>query len=351
MSQKERETFLFSFALDVSLGKNLQKSKVKAKTVDLYVAAAASFATDALLPDPRFRECDLGKSRVPKFPLLQQLLTTMSKWEGEKRKCFSLSSEILLALQKIAKAHPLHSLEHCAVDAIALGVWTGSRCSEYCPCNGCKGTTEPYSLVPTLPYTREFAGQPIALIPEDFSFLSASKRFVRWKCAQKSAENVTIRFRFDKAGNGNVNRRTFRRHPDDSFFCPVRTSFRILTRWLLCSGKGFTPAFVFRPPSPSYRCFLNDQMVNKMLRYATEQAYPEDDHIFRINIQKISTHSIRVFACCLLAAANLSEAQIEFRLRWKSDCWKEYLRESLSEVDETSQKLFPHIASPPNLDD
>ena len=44
------------------------------------------------------------------------------------------------------------------------------------------------------------------------------------------------------------------------------------------------------------------------------------------DLAKFSAHSIRVGACVLLHAQNLSAEDIKFRLRWRSDSFRMYLR-------------------------
>ena len=44
-------------------------------------------------------------------------------------------------------------------------------------------------------------------------------------------------------------------------------------------------------------------------------------------IKKWTSHSLRVGACVLMHLANATTLDIQFRLRWKSDCFKIYLRD------------------------
>ena len=44
-------------------------------------------------------------------------------------------------------------------------------------------------------------------------------------------------------------------------------------------------------------------------------------------IQKFSSHSLRVGACCLLFACGYPPEFIQRVLRWKSDAWKDYVRD------------------------
>ena len=46
-------------------------------------------------------------------------------------------------------------------------------------------------------------------------------------------------------------------------------------------------------------------------------------------LSAFTSHSIRVGACVLLHAQNLSAEDIKFRLRWRSDTFRMYLRNIL----------------------
>ena len=85
---------------------------------------------------------------------------------------------------------------------------------------------------------------------------------------------------------------------------------------------------------------LTDRTVIAVLKKAITFAYPDKNHLFRKHIHLFTTHSVRVFTCCTLVAADLTDAQIEHKLRWCSDAWKTYVRDSFTAVDKTSILLF-----------
>ena len=271
------------------------------------------------------------------FPELQGWLHFLEKWDGPPNKAWSLDLKILLALQSMANDYILSNTA-CAIDGIILGSYTGSRVSEYC-----KGTTrrgEKYAIVPASRFTREWGGLPIALISSDFSFLNASHSIVTYDQALTEAVYVTIRFRFDKGGGRNFSTRTFRRLVRNEFLCPVRTSLRILHRWSLLGADTHFPVCCYKDEQTRQPKVLVDTHVTATIRQAVTIAYPDPNHLFRKNMSFFRTHSVRVFACCTLIAAGLTEAQIEHKLRWSSTAWKTYIRESLAEVDATGLVLF-----------
>lgn len=335
-----RERVLAAFALDVASGSNLSGRPVRAKSVKNYLLAASSFSTDARLLDPRFRYDAHGhKIGQAFFPLLSKLLTHIKKWQPGKNDALPITMPILRSLIKTAQdSTSTLSLASCTADAVILGLYTGSRCSEYC-----KGSpidpSDLFSKVPSTQFTGPFAGFPIALTVADFEFLTANKTFVPWTQAASTATYVRVRFRFDKGGTGNFSVRTFRQLPKSSAqFCPVNTAIRILTRWSSISSDHIAPVFCFQQAQAT--AYLPDHLVTKALRTATSDAYADPKHLYRIHISRVRTHSIRVTACFILVAANLPDHVIEHRLRWASTAWKVYLRESFDTIDKASLAVF-----------
>ena len=312
---------------------------LKPKTIKLYLNAAASFAMDALQPDPRYRTNKFGV-RLSKcmFPDLHEWIQFLTKWDGPTNKAWSLDMKILLALKTISSTVPFVSMTSCAIDAIILGAYTGSRCSEYC-----RGTTkrnEPFAKVPSNHFTREWGGYPIALISKDIQFLDKDRCLIPFQGTIQSAIYVSVRFRFDKGGGQNFSIRTFKRLDKWPFLCPVRTTSRLINRWKHVSNNTMFPLCCFTTSQPPQPIVLADFQVTKLIRQAVVLAYPNENHLYRAHLDLFRTHSIRVFACCSLIAAGLSEEQIEYKLRWCSSAWKGYIRESFDEVDLTSLKLF-----------
>lgn len=249
-----------------------------------------------------------------------------------------LTFPILASLTATASTAPPNSLAACVTDAVTLGLYTGSRCSEYCrgsPVN----PSDLFSRVPSSQFAGAFAGLPIAFTVSDFEFLDSSKALIPWTEASLTAQYVRIRFRFDKGGTGNFSIRTLRRFPKGpDTYCPVAASIRSINRWYSISGDHTVPLFCYQRNSDTL--YLSDILVTKALREATVAAYPNPNHLYRTNLQRVRTHSIRVTACFILVNAGLPDHIIEHRLRWASAAWKVYIRESFETIDKASLAVF-----------
>ena len=69
--------------------------------------------------------------------------------------------------------------------------------------------------------------------------------------------------------------------------------------------------------------YINDVHICKILREAASDLYKISS---KEDLAKFTAHSIRVGACVLLHSQNVSAEDIKFRLRWRSDSFRMYLR-------------------------
>ena len=197
-----------------------------------------------------------------------------------------------------------------------------------------------FCRVPLTHYAGEFAGFPLAFVPLDVTFLSATMHFVPHQDAQKQAQYVRIRFQFDKGGTGNIQFRTFKRFEVvKEAYCPLRAVLQAINRWSTFQHGQLSPLFCYGDPTAD-PIYLQDTLVTKHIREATISAYPNQHHLFRTRLKDLRTHSLQVTACLILSVAKLSDAAIEHRLQWASTAWKVYVQESLSQISEACASAF-----------
>lgn len=307
-----------------------------------YVRAASEFATDDNYPDPRFRY-DYRGNKIgglhDYFPGLKHVYSELEKWKKAKAEGLPLTLDMLIEIIKEAQSSPKYSEKACIRDSTMLGIYTGSRCGEYC-----KGSAQPFNKVPRNPQTEDsFAGWPIAFTVHDFQFLSKDLQIVHWTKVNPKDSKVRIRFRYDKGGGRNFSERTFAAITTTDvylqFFCPVRTSLRIIERWTAINGQSLTPVFCYLNGNKKMT-YLTDSRVNLCYRGVVKKLYPEKSHLFNVRLKDFRTHSVRITACLLLKVAGYQEHIIEFALRWASNAWKSYLREHLDSIQSQTNAVF-----------
>ena len=69
--------------------------------------------------------------------------------------------------------------------------------------------------------------------------------------------------------------------------------------------------------------FIDDIHIKSLLQEAAGKEY---NIKCKKELSAFTSHSIRVGACVLLHAQNISAEDIKFRLRWRSDTFRTYLR-------------------------
>ena len=113
------------------------------------------------------------------------------------------------------------------------------------------------------------------------------------------------------------------RLPRRSIWCPVNLALSILARvQVLGFSDPEDPLCVYRDKKGATQ-YITGPEVTAYYRTVTKLVMP---NISQEELNLISTHSIRVRACVLLHEAGKDPAFIKLRIRWLSDCFQIYLR-------------------------
>ena len=124
------------------------------------------------------------------------------------------------------------------------------------------------------------------------------------------------------------------KHPD---FCPVRAAFRIYLRAGRLQANADEPIAVCRNKANAKTIFIADSLTTKFLRKAAMGAHNISSASPDLN--RWSTHSIRVTAANLLHRAKFSDSFIQTRLRWKSTAFLQYLRNTFYSAEAHSKAI------------
>ena len=114
-------------------------------------------------------------------------------------------------------------------------------------------------------------------------------------------------------------------------YCYVSACKRIRTKALRLKQKQGNPLAIFTDNKNKTKIqYIDDVHNSTMLQEAAKAVYnisKKDD------LNKFTSHSIRVGACVLLHTQNISTEDIKFRLRWRSDSFRMYLRNVIQLAD------------------
>ena len=326
-------------------GNNLtQRTDLTESTVNGYLNAAVSW-----LKAHHGVICPI-KQDSHLHPLLRAQLEDRRNWRRPQPKKEAISGEILDAMRSLAqRTHP-DSREAAVYDWCRLGLFTGSRLSEYAQSKLPRGSHRAaWATIPNSPdVPPDQRGMPIAFIAADFTFWSAAMTRIPHSTAilaPSSVAFVHVCFRCDKSKH-NFLIRKYRRIPF-SHLCPVAAALSVVARGQRLSPSPQAPLGFFRDRT-NRLCTVRRSDMQKVMRDACILAYPDPNHCMRLNIHRILSHSIRVFACVALHNSGVPLDDICFRLRWNSDAVRLYIRDSPRLVDDLTQRalLGAHVDTP-----
>jgi hypothetical protein len=320
-------------------GDNLLKLLISGQTLRNYAKSAADCLT--LLtgrPCTYYDPATLSMKRVSLHPYLQEQISLRAAWTPPKPRkepftYLMLAVHATSVLQCAPDPYFSYlSLPYAVYDWLRLGVFTGSRLSEYAQSN--LVAKQGFQTIPNNKDAGQWAGQPLAFIRADFEFFDQHHRLVQLSTLFTShrkgfVSTVHIRFRFDKSAE-NFSIRKFSR-TGDAILDPVDAAVSILHRADILRVPSSMPVGIYSKDSSAYT-FLRDYHIKKVMRSMCVLAYPDPAHYLRIHLKRLVPHSNRVTAAVCLQMGGASNEEIAFRLRWKVESVPTYLRECFQEI-------------------
>ena len=258
----------------------------------------------------------------------------------------ALRAHLLEASTKSSMVHVFLTSTYAVYDWIRLGVFTGSRISEYGQSSSSRTSSSRYARIPQTANAGTWANQSIAFIEADFVFfntesLLVDNAFCLLNTALAHIHELHLRFRFDKSKT-NFTIRKYTRLPGATFD-PVVAAINIIRRAHIMSIPLDEPLGQFRNIGSKTNSLLQDSDVRNHLRLACRLAYPDPRHYCRIHIQGLVAHSTRVTAALCLKLGGAKDEEIAFRLRWHVSSVPTYLRECFNGIDQVMQTAITGV--------
>jgi len=317
-----RNVIMACYVASLAMGETLACRSIRSKTLQLYLSNVVKLFLNSGRLDPT--KTVMGKVH----PAISKVIHEQRRWESMPNRREPLTWEMVADLQSVAKTDPnVDGVYPAMVDWCVLGMYAGLRLSEW-------AQEDRYSD-PTEGYLTNVDGTATAFISSDFTFRTAQKIQVEWTSyiELSTIQYVTIQWRFQK-NLDNGESRHFSRH-EEGGRCPVIAAHNILLRAtrlvvprtnpiaVFSSGKGrvhFTPSTI--------DCCLQQSAI-RVYKLSTREA-----------IGKFTSHSFRVGACVALHEAGHDDIYIQHRLRWRSNSWKMYLRNTFVLAEQHSQTFL-----------
>ena len=300
------------YAVSLANGENLVCRAIRSGTIREYLRAAASWSTSANLYSPLLTASGI------KSPIVENIIREQKRWESMPNRREPLTPKMLLHLHMCVDGED--SLSAALADWATMGINLGLRKSEWCQEQHEKG---PGGV------KRAPDATPLAMIGDDGVFYDDHNRRITGDVDSIPGipKKLKQTFRWQKNGqNGEM--KTLLRNDEEPHKCPCRAWKRILQRAKRLGVPPGHPVAVFAQKSKrnlaSTFKLVVDKDVEKSLRNTARDVY---NITSKKDLQRFSCHSYRVGACVQLHAAGIDPEDIKFRLRWRSDTFRDYLRD------------------------
>jgi hypothetical protein len=291
---------LTGFTLQLKLKNTVEDSKVLVGTIKGYLRVVNQHYLDnqCRVPwDPK----DDSKASI--------LLREQSKFESEPAKRSALHPHVLQKMCDLAKISDPLSFRACCWDFTGLGTCGGFRKQEFAMDS--KTVVKVYVLPDGTHVVRAFTNS---------NFIKA----------------LGTRFALQK---NRMNGQTIKhdRLPDKfEDYCPVRIGHNVILRAQLLGRTADDDALCVYKDDDGSVVYLTGDAITDYYRFITKLVMP---NISDAELSLISTHSLRVTACVLLHEAGKDGSYIKLRLRWLSNCFEIYLRNTKKITEQHASAL------------
>jgi hypothetical protein len=335
---------LAMYAVHLATGNTIHCRSIKAGTMEECLRAVAKFCARSNPRDPRKAE-QTGRSLAPQ---IQAIINEVKRWEDMPNRREPFTIEMLNWLVELRDSnlqlyHP-DSLLTAMIDWFTCGLFDGFRLSEWAQPNGHSALENPHL---------NKRDDPCAFCIDDFRFLTDGKVHIPTEEILELDPTSTVvgrdfvKYRTQKNGK-NGEERQHTRNPNPSSPCHVKSSMRIVQRFVRLVGKkSHVPLCVYRHNNGETR-YIQAADVEKFMRLAASKVYKLDPVRNEKYLKRWSSHSIRVGACVILHGMGFTDTQIQFLLRWTSNAFYVYLR-NIAGLAAKQNRAIHDLSTMPNF--
>ena len=319
----ERVGFLLTYQQHLIEGGTIRNQRVGPNTIDGYLRAAATVITEAGLPNPLFGLTKEAQRDGIRLKVYKDALHSYAKTKPIPRRMRAFTPRMLSVAKELAASAHFDTQQACLVDLLQLGLHTGFRVSEYA-----QASTKSITMAP-----RSDPPRPAAICQRDLRFLDRHQRLLRDPhAAQSRVHYVEITwFRQKNCQNGECI--VFAKGSKE--LCPVSAALRLHARAArLAAPYGLLGYSLQGLITPSAMSRAIKQAATSALRLTSTT-----------DIDRFNTHSLRVGACDLLNKASTPGYFIKQRLRWLSDAYETYLRNTVVAAEKHAKAVLEALES------
>ena len=319
------------YTAEIASGQNILCMSIKSGTVLRYLAAAAELSIPFNLINPCL---DIFGKRSKH---INNIITELKRWECIPNRREPVTKQMIEYIinkgKSLQKSDP-DNIYISISDWLILGMQSGFRRKEW--------AQDRSYMMKNKDIQRNVDGSSAAFILEDFEYRGANNKRINQKSnsAVNKSKTVNLKWRFQK-NNDNGQVVSYVEDTKNKCFCYVRATKRIRTRAIKYGVQPDIPVAIFKEKKTKSKFkHIDDVHIKDILQEAAKHVYNISN---KEDLNKFTSHSIRVMACVILHSQNLSTEDIKFRLRWRSDSFRMYLR-NIVEIAERHKNAVANLS-------
>lgn len=326
------------FALHLGSGATLLCKAIKAATIRQYLADVGTVLRRLDRDQRDFRRDRDSDPRLA--TTITAVLKELERWEQMPNRREPFTLEMLALLQQQAQMLPPDGILQALGDWFLIGLLLGLRRGEW---------AQPRANVLLGTQQRNQFGDTQAFTINDFRFESSTRqRFVG--AAALSADPTTlvklfVKFRTQKNGCNGEERLVTASWSTDGATNAIKAALSIIRRHQrLTNNRADTPLALFKHGSDVYH--ITDGAIEVVMRALASQLYQLNTERDKEELQRWSSHSLRVGACVILHSTGRNSTEIQHLLRWRSTAFMSYLRNTTLLANTQREALLSVAANP-----
>jgi hypothetical protein len=309
------------------MGHTLLAKSIKSATIRRYINEAGTSVLESRQLHQRkfphvqftwFHPCrNHGETKAA--PTITACLDEIKRWENMPNRREPLTVDMIYhQYGKCSSATP-YSVHQVLYDFEVIGIYSGLRLGEWAQENHVRRLDQ---------IRLNIDGTPAAFTITDLTFYGENKYCMTLTDALAMPHlvfHIDVCWRFQKNGEIKQQKSFPRASRRSTILCSVSAWLRVTARWVALRLAPEHPLAVFTDTGLVTGAvnFIRPWHINSALRTSAQEVYNISDPD---DLARFSSHSIRVGATVSLHAAGISQMDIKFALRWKSDTFYTYLR-------------------------
>ena len=268
---------------------------------------------------------------------INNIMTELKRWECIPNRREPVTTQMIEYI--IKKGKSLHKSDPDNIytalsDWLILGMQSGFRRKEW--------AQDRSQMIRHKDIQRNVDGSAVAFILEDFEYRGLNNRRINQKSNSEvnKAKLVNLKWRYQK-NNDNGQVVSYVEDTKNKCFCYIRAAKRIRSRAIKYSVPSNMPVAIYKEKKTKSKFkYIDDVHIKDILQEAAKHVHNISN---KEDLNKFTSHSIRVMACVILHSQNLSTEDIKFRLRWRSDSFRMYLR-NIVEIAERHKNAVANLS-------